>query len=269
MTSKMLRLFVASVLLTPVLALAAVPATVAFSARIADSGKPVTGTQSFTFVLWNDPTAGTAVWTEGPRNIPVNDGVVATALGDTTTTPPGTALPTFTGAPLWLEVTMGTTTFSPRIAIQSVPYALVAGGLASYPVTRFVTLPGGACAYAPSVTTAALLRQPHYCDLSDGTTNYSAYLAAEIPAGAVIQGLQIFAYASGTITCNLYEGLSNFGTLIASATKTGIGWGYGAEATASYSIDNTQGHAVACSATGVASDQALGTVLIRYTLAGP
>ena len=138
MMLKMLGAAAASFLLSPVLALAAVPPTIGFSARIADNGRPVTGTQSFTFRLWNDPTASDTatnlVWTEGPRDIAVNDGVVATALGDTTTTPPGTALPAFTGAPLYLEVTMGTTSpFSPRLAIQSVPYAMRASVAESVP----------------------------------------------------------------------------------------------------------------------------------------
>jgi hypothetical protein len=124
MTSQKLKLTCAALLLWPVLALAGVPQTVAFSARIADAGQPVTGPQNFTFTLWNDPTAvGTTalVWTESQSGVPVSDGVVVASLGDVANG--GTALPAFVGTPLWLEVTMGSTTFAPRIAIQSVPYA--------------------------------------------------------------------------------------------------------------------------------------------------
>jgi hypothetical protein len=126
MSSHTSKIIVAAVLLSPVLALAAVPSTVGFAARVADNGQPVTGTKSFTFKLWNVSTGGTEgtddIWIEGPRNIAVNDGVVATVLGDVANG--GTALPAFNNTlPLWLEVTMGSTTFSPRIALQSVPYA--------------------------------------------------------------------------------------------------------------------------------------------------
>ncbi len=117
MTRIMSKLAVATLLLSPVLALAAVPSTVAFSARIADGGAPVTGTQSFTFKLFDALEAGNEIWSE-PKDLIVNDGVATTSLGDTT------ALPAFTGAALFLEVTMGGSTFAPRLAIQSVPYAL-------------------------------------------------------------------------------------------------------------------------------------------------
>ncbi len=114
----MSKLALAALLLCPVLALAAVPATVAFTARIADGGAPVTGTHSFTFTLYDADTAGNNVWTE-TMDLAVSDGVVATALGATT------ALPAFTGSALFLEVAMdGAAPFSPRLAIHSVPYAL-------------------------------------------------------------------------------------------------------------------------------------------------
>lgn len=128
MTRSTLRLTVASLLLSPALALAAVPGTISFSARIADNGRPVTGTQGFVFRLWNDPTASDTaanlVWQEpatGTKDVVVTDGVATAALGDTV------ALPAFTGAPLYLEVSMGATTFSPRVPIQAVPYAFRAG----------------------------------------------------------------------------------------------------------------------------------------------
>lgn len=135
MTSRLLKLLVASLLVAPLLAVAAVPATVNFSARIADAGRPVAGLRSFTFTLWTVETGGTAgvddVWLEGPRDITVTDGVVSTALGDPANGAPALA-PLFTGTDLFLEVTMGTTTF-PRIKLQSVPYAMRAALADSVP----------------------------------------------------------------------------------------------------------------------------------------
>jgi hypothetical protein len=125
--TRLCKLFVASLVAAPLLASAAVPGTINFSARIADNGRPVSGAQSFTFKLWTVATGGTAgtddVWTEGPRSITVNDGVVATALGDVANG--GIALPSFTGVDLFLEVTMGSTVF-PRVKLQTVPYAMLA-----------------------------------------------------------------------------------------------------------------------------------------------
>lgn len=130
MTLRIAKIIAASLLLSPLLAAAAVPAGVGFSARIADNGRPVTGNQSFTFTLWDVPTGGVAgvddVWTEA-RTIAVSDGVVATTLGDVANG--GTALPALNGPALYLEVRMGAVTFSPRIALTSVPYALQAGNV--------------------------------------------------------------------------------------------------------------------------------------------
>lgn len=146
--TRLLKLFVASLVAAPLLASAAVPGTINFSARIADNGRPVTGSQAFTFTLWTVETGGDpavdVAWTEGPRNITVTDGVVATALGDVANG--GTALPAFTGTDLFLEVTMGSATF-PRLKLHSVPYALRAGVADSVPwsgVTGAPALPGAA-----------------------------------------------------------------------------------------------------------------------------
>lgn len=129
MRSKLLKLIAASLLLSPLLALAAVPSTLGFSARIADNGRPVTGTHQFVFKLWTVATGGTEgtddPWIEpatGTASLAVADGVVTATLGDVANG--GVALTPFNGTPLWLEVTMDGQPFAPRIAIQSVPYAL-------------------------------------------------------------------------------------------------------------------------------------------------
>jgi hypothetical protein len=128
--TRIARLVALALLLAPALA-AAVPNTVGFSARIADQGRPVTGAQTFTFTLWAvaeggnpDPLAGELLWTES-KSITVNDGVAATALGDVD--PLANPLPALTGAPVWLEVQMGSQIFSPRVAFHSAPFALRAG----------------------------------------------------------------------------------------------------------------------------------------------
>jgi hypothetical protein len=106
----------------------AVPSTVAFSARLADNGKPITGSHSFVFKFFDAPTGGTELWGSMPADAPVSltvtDGVVTYALGT------DNAIPTdvvFNGLPVFLEVSFDGATLSPRVAIQTVPYAFHAG----------------------------------------------------------------------------------------------------------------------------------------------
>lgn len=106
----------------------AVPGTVSFSARMADNGRPVTGTHAFTFKFFDAPTAGTELWkwsaTDVPASLAVADGVVSYSLGSDNPIPMDVV---FNGLPVFLEVTFDGATLSPRIAIQTVPYAFHAG----------------------------------------------------------------------------------------------------------------------------------------------
>ncbi len=110
----------------PSAALAAVPPTLAFSARIGDNGRPVTGDHTVTFAVWNcdgsDPLTcvdtTNRLWME-TQTLAVNDGVLSAALGADVTNP----LPAFTGVPLWIEVTFDGTVFNPRMPIHSAPFA--------------------------------------------------------------------------------------------------------------------------------------------------
>lgn len=113
-------LLLALTLLLPATALA-VPQTVGFSARLADNGRPVTGTHAFTFKVFDAETGGTELWGEA-KDLAVADGVVTTALGDTVAIDTGTL---FTGlVALYLEVAVDGVALSPRMALQSVPFAL-------------------------------------------------------------------------------------------------------------------------------------------------
>lgn len=115
---SLLRLFAALSLAAPLCA-AAVPSTVSFTARIQDSGRPVTGSHAFVFRIWSGPdNTSTLIWEE-TKTLAVADGVVSSALGDTTAFTPDV----FDGSNRWLEVTLDGAAF-PFVAIQSVPYAM-------------------------------------------------------------------------------------------------------------------------------------------------
>ena len=117
--SLALAVAIAALAATP--AFAAVPTTLGFSARLVDdkSGDPVEGTHRISFELFDREIAGTSVWQEG-REVTVVDGLLFTDMGQ------NRALDTtvFDGRALWLEVKLDDVTMEPRIAIDSVPYAI-------------------------------------------------------------------------------------------------------------------------------------------------
>lgn len=205
MTNKLLKLAASLLLITPAIALAAVPSTISFSARIGDNGRPVTGLQSFTFTFWTVEAGGTPgtddVWTES-RTLTVSDGVVATSLGDVANG--GTALPVFTGAPLFLEVTMGTTTFSPRIALQSVPYAFRASQAEFVPWTGVVGRPA-----VPGVKQVT----QYVVQTVTTTTTQLASLTANIPAAGFVMVTAQGEFSNATVStytfCTLREDGAN------------------------------------------------------------
>lgn len=126
MTKNSWKIVVALLALSPALA-RAVPSTVGFSARLSDAGTPVSGTHTFTFSFWDVATGGDAganrLWTEDVT-LAVANGAVSVSLGNVAALPAGL----FNGAPLYLEVAIdGGAPFSPRMAVNSVPYAIRAG----------------------------------------------------------------------------------------------------------------------------------------------
>ncbi len=130
MKKASLASLIALFLSLPAAALAAVPQTLSFQARIGDNGRPVTGSHSVKFAFWDcDGSAPTTcvdpanvLWTE-TQTLTLSDGVLTAVLGADTTTPNPLPPAIFNGLPLFLEVTMDGTAFTPRMAVHSVPYA--------------------------------------------------------------------------------------------------------------------------------------------------
>ncbi len=107
-------------------AAAQVPTTMIHQGRLLDrAGAGVSGSQSITYRLYDAATGGAPVWTEA-LTVTLDDGYFSTQLGATT---PLTAA-VFAGRTRYLGVTVGTDSeMTPREAIGSVPYALVAGNV--------------------------------------------------------------------------------------------------------------------------------------------
>jgi len=99
----------------------AVPTTVAFTGRLTTSSGPVNGTvASIKFTLFDQLANGNVKWTETRTNITADQGLVYADLGSLTTLDE-TIL---TNNPLFLEIQVGTEVLTPRLPLQSVPYAI-------------------------------------------------------------------------------------------------------------------------------------------------
>lgn len=100
----------------------AAPTRITFSGRLTTSTGPVTGAVNLTFKLFDGATGGTEVWTETRNGIGAQDGLVFVELGETTTLDEAV----FDGPRKFLEITVGTEILTPRLTINSVPYAISA-----------------------------------------------------------------------------------------------------------------------------------------------
>jgi hypothetical protein len=102
-----------------------VPQTLTQQGRLYDSNKnPINQTLEVQFSIYDGLTGGTPLWTEMDM-VTFDDGYFAVNLA---TTVPFPATVFDGGAVRYLEITVGTgAAMTPRVAIGSVPYALVAG----------------------------------------------------------------------------------------------------------------------------------------------
>ncbi len=89
------------------------------------SGKPVTGTTSITFTLWDAPTGGNAKWTD-TRQVNVDNGQYALVLGDPLDSSAKPLAADDLAAPRFLGITIDGQELMPRLEVGSVPYAVEA-----------------------------------------------------------------------------------------------------------------------------------------------
>ncbi len=90
-----------------------------------DAGVPVPdGTHSFVFAFSHEETGGAALWTSSPIGVDTKDGRFTTIVDGI----PADAV--FDGTDVWMEVSVGGETLSPRTNVTEAPYASRAFGLA-------------------------------------------------------------------------------------------------------------------------------------------
>jgi hypothetical protein len=97
------------------------PGTISFVARLADAGNPVTGPHDLQLAMFDASTGGTAVWTENRTGVQIpDDGLLYLDLGSVTPLDANV----FSGGKKYLEVTIDGQLTTPRIVIESTPYAI-------------------------------------------------------------------------------------------------------------------------------------------------
>ena len=103
---------------------AGTPGTISFVARLADAGQPITGAHDLDVALFDASTGGTAVWSESRTGVTIpSDGILYLDLGSVTPLDANV----FSGGKKYLEVTIDAQITTPRIVIESAPYAIRSG----------------------------------------------------------------------------------------------------------------------------------------------
>ncbi|MFA5927906.1 MAG: hypothetical protein WC838_01215 [Candidatus Margulisiibacteriota bacterium] len=106
----------------------AVPNQLTYSGRLLQNGALVNSTLTMTFKIWSDLTAGALLWSTSNITVPVNQGIYSVVLDQVSPN-------VFVTDNAYLEVIIdplgSAETLAPRTRINSVGYALQAGGLSA------------------------------------------------------------------------------------------------------------------------------------------
>ncbi len=156
--------FLSSIILVFLLTLsttfAAIPYVIPYQGNILDEvqGKPLNGTYSITFELFDTPTGGTPIWTDNEAVV-VENGYLNVYLGE------GNKLNGVDfNKQLWLQITVGNGTPYQRTKLGAVPYAIQ---------TR-----------AATISDTALIAR----DVSDGVLTWTKFQPDQIIAGGDLTG---------------------------------------------------------------------------------
>lgn len=97
------------------------PSTITYQGVLTDaSGVLITGTPNITFALYDASTNGTLLWTETQNTVSVTNGLFQVALNSVNN---NWATANF-ASNMWLQITVGSTTLSPRVAFNASGYSL-------------------------------------------------------------------------------------------------------------------------------------------------
>jgi hypothetical protein len=196
----------------------AAPSSMSFAGRLSSSSGPVNGSVTVTFSIFPSPMVGTAAWTDTIA-LTADQGLVFATLGRTGNPLDETV---FSGAEMFLEIVVQGETLTPRLPINSTPYAIRSnaanaadklGTLAPGDVVTRVTagngLQGGGAGGQVSLSINTAVTQSRVT----GTCN----------AGSSIQTIA----ANGMVTCEIddnttYSALGNGGVTINGSNQVAL-----------------------------------------------
>lgn len=175
-----------------------------------DAGQPITGNVDLTFRLYDQPTDGTALWTEAhieTNTVPVQDGLFHLSLGSLNPIPPTI----WANAPLYLGIQIGNEAeMLPREAIGTVPFAMQSAVALTVPdrsigsrhaqlstgraaatetinlTSTFQQIPGTVLTLAPETDQTYLITVVANLSVSDSTAIARLVVDEEVQSGSVI-----------------------------------------------------------------------------------
>jgi hypothetical protein len=136
--TPLIAAFLAVFMLSSVIAMADTPVKqVALQGRLSDpAGKPLDGSFSVKFTIFNDPTAtdpSNMLWSEAQK-VTVTKGLFGVNLGSTTQG----GIPLAFDKPYWVEVSIGAEKLSPRYPLTSAPYSFYGGVAGSIDASKII-----------------------------------------------------------------------------------------------------------------------------------
>jgi len=105
-------------LLTASAVAASVPSQMNVQGRLLNAGSPMTGSHAAVFTIYDDPAAGSVLWTES-SSLSVQGGIFDATIGSVSPLP----ATLFDAQPRWLEVTVDGNTLAPRVRLTTNAYA--------------------------------------------------------------------------------------------------------------------------------------------------
>lgn len=177
---------------------AEVPARVTFTARLVNGDTAFGGSVQVGLRLFRAASGGTSLWAETHTATAVA-GLVSLGMGDQTPLDASVV----DGSPLYLQVTVDGTDLSPRLAIGSVPYALMAGRAESATklgtlaeadvqrrtaTTNNLTCPAGQYMRTIAQNGQATCVPALTCSRVGGATGATSTQTVSCPAGNIVMG---------------------------------------------------------------------------------
>lgn len=113
--------FVLATFLIASVGYAAIPKYVTLQGRLTDvNSNPLNGAYNFTLKIYDNSVGGNLIWNETQPSVAVTNGIFNILLGN------AQPLSSSFDKDYWIEITVGTTTLSPRVQLTSSPYAYYA-----------------------------------------------------------------------------------------------------------------------------------------------